>query len=228
MIHIKEKVKAVIFDMDGTILKTEQFWLDATFDLLQARGVTELTPEQKKYLKTFSGIGTKVAAEILKKEYNLEGEIHHIADELKERATKRYILSIEFVVGFEDFAHQLKAHDIAIGLATNADVATLEALSEKMDLKKFFGDKLFSIGHIGNIPKPDPAVFLHAAKELNIKPEECIVFEDSIFGFEAAKAAGMKVIAIKTEFNEESRGHAHHAIDHYGEAVDAIKDLLKK
>ena len=228
MIHIKEKIKAIIFDMDGTILKTEQFWLDATLDLLEARGVKEFTPEQQAELKSYSGIGHKVAAELLKREYELEDEAEHIAEEMKQRAENKYVISVEFFEGFEKFATELNEHGIAVGLATNADIPTLNKLAEKMNLQKFFGDKLFSMSHAGNLPKPHPAVFLHTAEQLNVKPEECVVFEDTIFGFNAAKAAGMKVIAIKTAFNEAHREHAHHAIAHYGEAVDAIKEILKK
>ena len=226
MIHIKKKIKAVIFDMDGTILKTEQFWLDATVDLLSARGITQFTPEQQAELKSYSGIGHKVAAELLKREYKLAEEAEHIAEEMKQRAETRYLLTVEFVAGFEKFAEELKEHNIAVGLATNADIPTLNKLAEKMNLQKFFGDKLFSMSHVGNLPKPHPAVFLHTADQLQAKPEECVVFEDTIFGINAAKAAGMKVIAIKTQFNEAHRDHAHHAIEHYGEAIEAIKKLV--
>ena len=100
MKNIKEKIKAIIFDMDGTILKTEQFWLDATLELLEARGVTQFTAAQGALLKSFSGIGHKVAAEILKREYELADEAEHIAEEMKQRAENRYVISVEFVEGF--------------------------------------------------------------------------------------------------------------------------------
>lgn len=213
--------------MDGTVLKTEEFWQEAVLELLKERNIIFFTEVQKNMLKAFSGISSIVAAQKLKDEFQLSESIKVLADELRERAERRYLVAIEFVAGFEEFAYELKKNGIRLGLATNADIEGLGRLAKQMNLSRFFGDNMFSMVHAGNRPKPDPAVFLHTALALGIKPEECLVFEDSIFGIQAARAANMKVIAIKTLFNEDDRGHAHHAIEHYGEALSAIKKILE-
>ncbi|MBM3887195.1 HAD family phosphatase, partial [Candidatus Dependentiae bacterium] len=102
----------------------------------------------------------------------------------------------------------------------------LEPLTESMKFHAIFGEHVYGIADVNYIPKPNPTLFLHVAKKLGVKPEECIVFEDSIYGFQAAKAAGMKCIAIKGPNNHHLLEHANAAIDSYHEAIDALKKVL--
>ena len=94
-----------------------------------------------------------------------------------------------------------------------------------MNLTKFFGANIYHIGHVENKVKPDPAVFLHAAEKLNVNPSECVVFEDSIFGFEAAKQAGMKCVAIQHPHNENHRHEVHGSITSYDDALNILKKI---
>ena len=94
-----------------------------------------------------------------------------------------------------------------------------------MDLTQFFGANQYCIAAVGNKAKPNPAIFLHAAKQLNVEPHECVVFEDSIAGFKAAQAAGMKCIAIKNSLNKDSLELVDSAIESYHEAEEALKKL---
>jgi len=80
-------------------------------------------------------------------------------------------------------------------------------------------------GAKGNKGKPDPEIYLKVAQELKISPTECVVFEDSIFGLEAAKAAGMKVIAITTSFSRDKLQLADIIIDSFTE-ID-VQSILK-
>jgi beta-phosphoglucomutase-like phosphatase (HAD superfamily) len=69
-------------------------------------------------------------------------------------------------------------------------------------------------------------MFLHAAAMLGVNPEECVVFEDSKIGFEAAQKAGMLCIAIKNNHNKDLLHQVAHAIEHYHDAHQALKDLF--
>ena len=227
MLFIKQKVKAIIFDMDGTIITTEQCRTEGMYDLLRSRGITELTIEQKNLLKSFPGLATKVVVPLLKKEFNLKDDVDNLIQELVHYTMSKYTTSIGFITGFENFIQQLKRHNIKVGLATSADMNRITMISQYVGLSSHFGDMIFSREHVEHKMKPDPAIFLYTAEQLGCKPEECIVFEDSLSGFKAARAAGMKVIAIKTEYNEAHRQeHTDHAIEHYGEAVAALKEVL--
>jgi len=87
---------------------------------------------------------------------------------------------------------------------------------------------MYCVADVNFVPKPDPAIFLHSASQLGVKPEDCVVFEDSIFGFNAAKAAGMKCIGIKNELNLKHLDKVNDAIENYYQAEDALKKIFKK
>jgi len=225
---LTKNIKAVIFDMDGTIIKTEHAWSQATHDLLRQRGFPTLTKKQHTALTSLSGIGLLEAAKIIKTAFNLTESIEQISDEIKLLAHKIFETDLQFIDGFEKFHKKLQSLSIPTSIATNADLASLLFLNQKMSLNKFFGGNLYSIEMIGNKAKPKPDIFLHAAKQLNVKPSECVVFEDSLFGFQAAIAAGMKCIAIKNQTNQKNIGLAQHAISSYDEAEEALAKILSK
>jgi len=225
MTNIKKKVKAVIFDMDGTILRTEGVWGKATTNILQQRGHSSFTEQQVTILRSLSGIGLTPAAELLKKEFALTCPIDKIAEDIKIAAFRLFEENLQFIEGFEIFHKKLQDHFIPTSIATNADQSSLHLLNKKMNLERFFGKNLYCIEHVGNKAKPSPDVFLHAAKKLNVSPSECIVFEDSLFGFQAAQAAGMKCIAIKNSINKNSLNLVDDAIDSYHEAEKALLKL---
>jgi len=225
MKQIKNKVKAVIFDMDGTIIKTEHLWEQATKRALQRRGFTVFTTSQRELLESFSGIGLLKSSKVIKNEFKLTDSVQQITAEIKLIAHQLFEDGLEFINGFELFHKKLQTNFIPTSIATNADQASLNVIGQKMKLDLFFGTNLFSIESVGNKAKPDPAIFLHVAKELQVKPHECVVFEDSIFGFQAASAAGMKCIAIKNNLNQNNLDLVHHAIDSYHEAEEALIKL---
>ena len=223
---IKKTVKAVIFDLDGTITNTEHLWDEATKMALHKRGFSYFTKDQHEFLKSLSGIGLIRSAEVIKKEFNLNDTVEDLAKETEIAANQLFASGLEFIHGFETFHKKLQEHNIPTSIATNAGEQSLITISKQMKLDQFFGANQYCIAMVGNKPKPDPAVFLHAAKQLNVLPKECIVFEDSLFGFQAAKAAGMKCIAIKNNLNKENLHLAHSAITSYDEAEKVLKILL--
>ena len=224
MKDIKNKIKAVIFDMDGTIINTEVIWKQVTLDFLSKHGFSELDDNALKFLRSFSGIGMTDAAKQLKRYFDLALPLEQIITQKTALANDHFEKTVEFIEGFELFHNKLSHHDIPTSIATNSNLSNLEKLASKMNFKKFFGQNLYSVDHVGKA-KPDPALFLHAAQMLGVQPSECVVFEDSIYGFQAAKAAGMKCIAIKNNLNQDHLEHAHEAIDTYHDAEDALKKI---
>jgi beta-phosphoglucomutase-like phosphatase (HAD superfamily) len=225
MEEIKSKVKAIIFDMDGTIINTEQAWKNVTIDVLKARGFTTFTPEQEMFLDSLSGTSLPIAVDKLKQFFNLP----HPTEELIEHKIQlaRHYLSqdVFFIEGFESFHKRLQTIALPTSIATNASPETLIQMEQKLKLSQFFGKNLYCSADVGFKAKPDPAVFLHAAQQLGAMPNECIVFEDSIPGFQAAKAAGMRCIAIKNNINKHFLDQVTNAINSYHEAEEVLKKL---
>ncbi len=227
MESIKTKIKAIIFDMDGTILKTEHIWQQVTIGTLEKYGITELSKEQEAVLLRLSGMGMKEAATLIKNEFNLPSSIEEIFTLKLALANMHFESALEYIDGFETFHKLLITHNIPTGLATNAHPHNLSEITKTMNLKEKFGDHIYCIAHVNFVAKPSPALFLHTAEKLGVKPEECLVFEDSVPGFKAAKAAGMKCIAIRNPYNRELfKEFTDHGIDSYDEAIETIKKLF--
>lgn len=227
MLYIKKRIRAIIFDMDGTIIKSDRVYDESVVALLKDKGVTDIPREKLAVYQNLAGVSLKEAAKVLKDLFDLDDEVQALAEELVVAANKFIGTNINFVAGFEFFHEQLRLNGISSAIATNSHPVNLKKIDESINLKKFFGEHMYCVGDVNYLAKPDPALFKHAAEKLGVKPEECVVFEDSAPGFNAAKAAGMKCIAIKHEHNQNFLDLVHHAISDYQEAIDALEKILK-
>ena len=104
--------------------------------------------------------------------------------------------------GSIEFIRMLKEHGVQIGLITSTDNAKVKRAFGLLHLDNLF-DTLVTADRITQ-GKPDPMCYLLAAKDLNVSPEDCIVFEDSFNGIQSGKDAGMRVIGLSTTNPAES------------------------
>jgi HAD superfamily hydrolase (TIGR01509 family) len=126
---------------------------------------------------------------------------HGEAKERLFRETIRPVIHEALVPGVREFLERHRGQPV--GLATNAEPANVEFLLEAACLRSYF--RAVVDGHQVPNPKPYPDIYLRAAGLLGTKPGDCVVFEDSFTGIEAARAAGMAVVGVRTT-HEELRG----------------------
>lgn len=226
MIELKKKLKAVIFDMDGTIIQTDHIWSQVGRDFLHEAKIRAFAPVDVNFLESLSGMSTHAACKAMKRHFALPHDPEIIGKRKITLANNYFHKGVEFIEGFQIFHQKLRDNDFLSGIGTNAIPENLEPLKESMQFHRYFGKHIYGIADVNYVPKPDPTLFLHVAKQLGVDPHECVVFEDSIYGFQAAKAAGIKCIAIKGPNNHHLLEHAHAAIESYHEAEDALKKIF--
>lgn len=179
-------ISTVLFDFDGVVTDTEPQY-DIYFDALGEKylGISNLAQQVK---------GT-TSNNILEKYFS-----HFSPHELEviDKEIEDYERKMEFppIPGAIEFIHYLKQQKYKVGLVTSSQRFKMDIALEKLNLKGIFDIEITA----DNITqgKPDPMCYLLAAKGLNVSACECLVFEDSLFGVQAGKDAGMRVIGLST------------------------------
>ena len=188
-----QQFRAVIFDLNGVIVDDSSFHARAWLEFCEARGM-KLT-EEEFAVHIMGRPNSEIFRYVFKSDLS-DREIEILAEEKEARYRRLYEPHRSLVPGVRTLLEDLQRKQIPIALATSSPRTNLPFILDDMDLRKFF----LTLVDAEDVKKgkPDPEVYLTAAHGLGINPSECLVFEDSIFGVEAAVAAGMKVIGIST------------------------------
>jgi HAD superfamily hydrolase (TIGR01509 family) len=184
-------VKAVIFDMDGVLVNTEPHHVIIEKKLFSGLNLNITEEEHSSYM----GKATEVMwMEIIRK-HNLPYKVQVLTDRNKKAIINYFsvLKEIEVMPGVLTVLEKLYRKRIPLAVASSSDAETIRIILSRTDLSKYFLYKVTS--GLVERSKPAPDIFLYTAALLSVKPEECIVIEDSANGIKAAKAAGMFCIA---------------------------------
>ncbi|MGC2310681.1 MAG: HAD family phosphatase [Candidatus Babeliaceae bacterium] len=219
------KYKAIIFDMDGTTVNTEKLWETTTHLFIESKGIIYTEALKSFFQPRLQGLSLAKSCQLIKEHLNLTEEIDDLVKEKSAIAHNLYKSGITFIEGFEAFHAKTQEHKLKTGLATNAHDAQILLTDQALNLRRFFKEHMYGISQVAYKGKPDPAIYLHAAQQLDCKPEECIAIEDSAHGIAAAVGAGMLCIGINTARRKEQVQAAHVIVDGYHE-ID-LKKLIE-
>lgn len=207
----ENKIEAIIFDMDGVIIDSEQIWKRAEREVFSSVGV-KLSEELCKITETLT---TTEVTEFWFNRYPWEDKtLKEVENGVIERVTSLIEKEGTAIGGIGEFIKSLKCKGYKIGLATNSPSVLIPVVLNKLKLHNYF-DATSSAEHELE-GKPSPYVYLTVAKKLNVKPENCVAIEDSSSGLLAAKKAGMKTVLIhKDQENNVENKIASYRISHY-------------
>ena len=197
-------IEAVIFDLDGVLLDSEQVWDEVREQLTRERGGRWHENAQREMMGMSSTEWSRYMHEAL----DLPEPPDEISAEVVRRLEERYRRQLPLLDGAREAVERLAAR-WPLGLASSSNREIIDLVLDVSGLARFFRVTVSS----EEVPrgKPAPDVYLEAARRLDVAPESCAATEDSSNGIRSAKAAAMRVIAIPNPHfppDEESLGLA--------------------
>ncbi len=204
----KEK-KAVIFDLDGTVVDSMWMWKSIDMEYLGGFGID--LPEDLH--KSISGKSFSETAAYFKETFDLPDSVEEIKNAWNTMAMHKYTHEVPLKTGMLEFLKQLKKNGIRTGIATSNSLELVGAVLKSLSVEEYF-DEVHTACEVAK-GKPAPDIYLLVAERLGVKPEDCLVFEDISEGILAGKAAGMEVCAIEDEFSAKDREEKQRLADYY-------------
>ena len=192
-------IKGVIFDLDGTVIDSMWLWKDIDIKFLEKRGL--ILPEDLQ--NDIEGMSFTETAQYFKNRFNLSESVDEIKAEWNDMTLDSYRNRVPLKEGILEFLDILKSNNIKIGLGTSSSPALVREVLKKHKIDHYFESIRTSCEVERGKPYPD--VFIKVAEDLDLSPNECLVFEDTYSGVLAGKRAGMKVYAIADEHSLPNR-----------------------
>jgi len=182
-------IEAIVFDLDGLLLDSEQVWGEVREQLVKERGGRWREQAQTEMM----GMSSVEWSRYMHDELGLSEPPEEISGEVVRRLEERYRRELPLIEGAKEAVERLAAR-WPLGLASSSNRELIDLVLELSGLAPFFRVTVSS----EEVPrgKPAPDVYLEAARGLGVPPQRCAAVEDSRNGIRSAKAAGMKVIAI--------------------------------
>lgn len=222
---LKEK-KAVIFDLDGTLVDSMWVWDDIDIEYLGQLGY-EVPQELQKEIE---GMSFTEVAVLFKERFHIKEEIEEIKEIWQNMAMDKYIHAVPLKPGVERFLPYLKEKGIAMGVASSNTRGLIEAVLKSHGILEYFQCILTACDVKKG--KPEPDVYLETAKRMGVKPKECLVFEDIVPGILAGINAGMQTCAIRDgdslSQEKEKRQLADYFIESYDQVIAGTYEKLKE
>ena len=199
---------AVLFDMDGTIIDSEPYWIIAETELVEEHGGSWST--EQGYALVGSGLWNSAA---LLQQAGVDLPADHIVNRLSQRVLDQVAASVPWRPGVRELFRELLDADIPCALVTMSLRMNAEALAQAVALE--LGQPVFRAivaGDDVSQPKPHPEAYLKGALALGVEIGDCVALEDSSYGAASAFSAGAVTIGIPLHVDIQSE-HVHELWD---------------
>ncbi len=211
-----QDIEAVIFDLDGTLVDSMWMWKKIDEEYLMRFGHT--LPESLQ--REIEGMSFSETAVYFKERFQIPDSLEKIKEDWHQMANDKYAAQVPFKIGALKFLQKLKENGIPTGIATSNSKELVNTLMKSLNANHLF-DSIRTSCEVKQ-GKPAPDIYELVARDLNVSPEKCLVFEDVIQGICAGKSAGMKVCAVFDEATKEYDQEKRDLADYYIQSFDEI------
>jgi len=204
------KQLGVIFDMDGVLVDTAWAHRQSWFDMAEKEG---LAMSEEFFHRTFGMQNDAILPQLrpgIAKE-----EMDRLADWKEQRYRDIVRERVQLAPGAQDLLRDLKCQGFRLAIGSSAPLENLDLFWDRLALADWF-DARVTKEEIAR-SKPAPETFLKAAQKIGLAPARCAVVEDAVPGVQAARAAGMAVVAVTTSRRREDLAQADRIVDSLAE-----------
>ena len=184
------EICGAIFDLDGVLLDSMAVWNDLGVRYLQKRGIQ---PEAGLSQILFS-MSMEQGADYLKTKYRLPDTPQEILNGIEQMIQDFYFYEVQPKEGAKELLQFLQDQDVKMIAATSSPREHVTKALQRNDLYGYL-QQIYTTGEVG-VSKHEPLIYQLAAKRLGTKPEETLVFEDSLYALKTAKNAGFRAIGV--------------------------------
>jgi len=205
--------KAVVFDFDGVIVKSEPLHYRTFSETLAPLGITM---DRRRWYKEFAGTGSHSIISRLLEENGVRADLDALVESRRE-LFNAYVRKgrLRPTPGLRRFLAEIRKKGIRTAIASGGHRENIELILVKIGLLKQF-DAIVGSEEVKN-RKPHPEIFLRAAERLGLPPDECVAVEDSIVGAESAARAGMTLVCFDSPARESLNSSCVKIIDSFSE-----------
>lgn len=204
-----KNIKAVLFDLDGSLVDSMWIWKDIDIAYLGRFGIS--LPE--KLQSEIEGKSFSETAAYFKERFHIPDSIEKIKADWNQMAWDKYANEVPLKEGVFDFINECQKKGIKLGIATSNSRELVENIIQVHGIRDYFD--CIVTGCDVKKGKPAPDVYLEASKRCVAQPESCLVFEDIVPGILAGKAAGMKVCAVEDAYSMHQKKEKKQLADYY-------------
>ena len=188
--------KAVIFDMDGSLVDSMWIWPEVDRIFMEKYHLTE----PATFHKDIEGMSYTETAQYFVDTFQTLGRtVEQVMQEWRDMTVRLYATKVIPKPGALEFLKDMKRRGVLLGIATSNDRTIADAALNARHLTPYF-DSVRTACEV-SAGKPAPDVYLKVAEDLQVEPSSCLVFEDVPNGILAGKNAGMEVCAVDDEFS---------------------------
>ena len=211
--------KAVIFDMDGSLVDSMWIWPEVDRIYMEKYGLEQ--PED--FHKAIEGkSNTETAQYFVDTFRTLDRTVEEVKAEWQEMTMELYRTKVFPKPGAMEFLDDMKHSGVLLGIATSNNRTLAEAALRARGMMEYFDSVRTSCEVSAGKPAPD--VYLKVAEDLRVRPEDCLVFEDVPNGIRAGKNAGMEVCAVDDLFSRQDEEEKKRLADYFIHDYFEIRD----